>query len=101
MHTHTLTNDLTPPPPLLQCCELLQLLGVPHLISRGEAEALCGLLSSHGVRCNLTCSLLVARGLHSMSFIGIIISSHYFYTLYTAVHCTYWYLYIAARGSNL
>ena len=34
---------------LVQCCELLDLLGVPHLQSRGEAEALCALLNSQGV----------------------------------------------------
>ena len=33
----------------LQCVELLDSLGVPHLKSEGEAEALCALLNSQGV----------------------------------------------------
>ena len=34
---------------LLQCCRLLDCMGVPYLQSRGEAEALCSLLNSTGV----------------------------------------------------
>ena len=34
---------------MLQCCELLDVLGVPYLQSVGEAEALCALLNNEGV----------------------------------------------------
>ncbi|XP_052065725.1 flap endonuclease GEN homolog 1-like [Mytilus californianus] len=34
---------------LRECCEMLDYLGVPYIQSRGEAEALCGLLNAAGI----------------------------------------------------
>ena len=33
----------------LQCCELLDILGIPYVQSQGEAEAMCALLNAAGV----------------------------------------------------
>ena len=33
----------------LQCCELLDILGIPYVQSQGEAEAMCAVLNAAGV----------------------------------------------------
>ena len=32
-----------------QCCELLDILGIPYVQSQGEAEAMCAVLNAAGV----------------------------------------------------
>ncbi|XP_060556631.1 flap endonuclease GEN homolog 1-like, partial [Ruditapes philippinarum] len=34
---------------LKECCELLEILGIPYIQSKGEAEALCALLNANGL----------------------------------------------------